>query len=121
VESLFLLVMAGLLFLLLVSRSRRQRREIAQVQSVLAVGARIMTTAGLHATIVSVDDETVVLETGPGQTSRWDRRAVARVLPETAVGSGPDPLVRDEPSIDLTTPRPSEQPSSRPDAPDDRA
>ncbi len=72
---------ALLLFgLLLMRRGARQRRNIASMQSSVVVGARVMTTSGLYATIVALDDTTATLETGPGQRSTWDRRAVARVL-----------------------------------------
>jgi len=81
-ESLILLVLLGGMLLLLFNRSRRAQREAQSLQSQLTVGSRIMTTAGLHATVVALDDTVVTLETGPGQQSRWDRRAVARVLPE---------------------------------------
>jgi len=72
--------MAGLLFMLF-SRTRRQQREAQKLQTSLSVGAEVMTTAGLYATVVELPDGAVVLETGPGQTSRWDRRAIARVIP----------------------------------------
>jgi preprotein translocase subunit YajC len=81
-ESLLLLVLMGGLLFMMFSRSRRQQREAAQLQSRLAPGSRVMTTAGLYATVVAIEGDAIVLETGPGQTSRWDRRAVSRVLPE---------------------------------------
>ena len=88
-ESIILLVLLGGMLLLMVSRTRRQQREAQNLQSQLAVGSRIMTTAGLYATVVEVDGSAVVLETAPGQRSRWDRRAVARVLTDDdAAGPG---------------------------------
>ena len=79
-ESLILLALLGGMLLLLVSRTRRQQRDARTLQAGITVGTRIMTTAGLHATVIELDDTTVTLETGPGQQSRWDRRAIARVL-----------------------------------------
>ncbi len=77
---LFLAVTFGLLFMI-VSRGRRQRRELLDLQERLAVGAEVMTTSGLYATIAELhDDGVAVLETAPGQRSRWDRRAIARVV-----------------------------------------
>lgn len=76
---LLLAATAGLLVLLMTSR-RRQQREQQQLQSRLAPGSEVMTGGGLYATVISLEDTVVVLETGPGQRSRWDRRAVARVL-----------------------------------------
>ena len=80
-DSLILLLPLALLALLFFSSSRR-RREAATVQSKLAPGTQIVTTAGLFATIVEVEDVAVVLETSPGVRSRWARAAVARVVPE---------------------------------------
>jgi preprotein translocase subunit YajC len=109
---LLLIVTAGLL-VLLTMRGRRQHREQQLLQSRLIPDTEVMTSSGLFATVVSVDDTVVVLETGPGQQSRWDRRAVARVVaaPQTstdadgstageqgaAVGAGSDDTLR-EPS-----------------------
>lgn len=79
-ENLLLLAMVGGLLFLMFSRTRKQQREMQQVQAELRVGAEVMTTAGLYATVVALDDQTVLLETAPGQRSRWDRRAVVRIL-----------------------------------------
>jgi preprotein translocase subunit YajC len=90
-ENLLLLaLLAGLLFLMF-SRTRKQQREAQQIQAGLTVGVEVMTTAGLYATVVAIEDQVVTLETSPGQTSRWDRRAVSRVLtPATAVDDEDD-------------------------------
>lgn len=89
-ENLLLLaLMAGLLFFMF-SRTRRQQREMQQIQAGITVGAEVMTTAGLYATVVAIDDQVVTLETSPGQTSRWDRRAVAKVLPGSSAPAEDD-------------------------------
>jgi preprotein translocase subunit YajC len=81
-QNLLLLVLFGGLLLLMFSRQRRQQRETRAMQSTLRPGVSVMTTAGLFATVVSIEDQVVILETAPGQQSRWDRRAVARIMPE---------------------------------------
>jgi preprotein translocase subunit YajC len=83
---LFLAVGVYLLFLMF-SRTRKQQREVQRTQAGLTPGAEVMTTAGMFATVVELDDQVVVLETAPGQRSRWDRRAVARILPDTTSSS----------------------------------
>jgi preprotein translocase subunit YajC len=95
VESLILFALPVGLFLWLGSRTRRQQREAANLQAGLTEGSRIMTTAGLYATVVALEGSVVTLETAPGQHSRWDRRAVARVLTDepdadTAEATGDD-------------------------------
>jgi preprotein translocase subunit YajC len=81
-ESLILVVLLGGMLLLMFNRTRRQQREAQTLQATLTTGSRVMTTAGLFATVVALDDSTVTLETAPGQRSRWDRRAIARVVPD---------------------------------------
>lgn len=74
-----LLVLVGLLVVMNLSR-RRQQRAQENLQTQLAPGTEVITASGLYATVASIEDTVVVLETAPGQRSRWDRRAVARVL-----------------------------------------
>lgn len=75
-----LLVAALGLLLLTFLRTRRAQREAVTTQNRLEPGAEIMTTSGLYATVVAVDGDVMTLETSPGQLTRWDRRAVARIL-----------------------------------------
>jgi preprotein translocase subunit YajC len=79
-----LLLAAIALLVVAFTRSRRRQRETVSVQQRLTPGSQVMTTSGLFAVVVAVEDAAVTLETGPGQRSRWDKRAVARILP------GPD-------------------------------
>jgi preprotein translocase subunit YajC len=81
-QGLILLVLFGGLLFLMFHRTRRQQREARNLQTRLTAGSRIMTTAGLYATVVALDTSVVTLETAPGQQSRWDRRAVARIVTE---------------------------------------
>ncbi|AII04222.1 MULTISPECIES: preprotein translocase subunit YajC [Rhodococcus] len=58
---------------------RRQKKEAAKVtalQDSLSVGDRILTTAGLHGTVVALGDETIDLEIAPGVVTTWSRLVV---------------------------------------------
>jgi preprotein translocase subunit YajC len=90
VGTLLLLMAVGLLFLAF-SRGRRQRREALGVQRRLAPGTEVMTTSGLYATVVAVEGDALTLETGPGQRSRWDKRAVARIITSAGASTVQDP------------------------------
>jgi len=81
---LLILAIPVLLLWNLASRSRKQQREARAVQELLIPGAEVMTGSGMFATIVNVDDERVVLSTGPGQVSTWDRRAIVKVVTQPA-------------------------------------
>ena len=89
--NLILLGFAALLLFSLVSRSRRAQRTFSQTQAALAPGREVVTAAGLYARVVAVEDDVVVLETAPGQRSRWARQAIARVLPDAAAEAAEQP------------------------------
>ncbi|HMG30191.1 MAG TPA: preprotein translocase subunit YajC [Jiangellaceae bacterium] len=80
-ETLLLPILLLVVFyFLLIRPQQKQRRDIAQVQSTVAPGARIMTSAGLIGTVVAIEGDEVVLEVAPGVTNRYVRRAIVRVL-----------------------------------------
>lgn len=77
-----------LLFLLpllyIFSRTRKQQKAFAALQSRLAAGQEVMTTSGLYARIIEIDEGVAVLEASPGQRMRWARQAIARILDDPA-------------------------------------
>lgn len=77
-QFLPLLILAALA--LMIMNTRRQKRAIAdaqRLQSSLADGDRVVTTSGLHATVVgSTEQTTVDLEIAPGVHTRWLRAAI---------------------------------------------
>jgi len=85
--DLLIFAVPVLLLLFMFSAQRRRQRSFAQLQDTLAPGQDVVTTSGLFARIVSIDDSVVVLETSPGQTLRWDRRAIAGVVPDASARS----------------------------------
>ncbi|MDQ2788277.1 MAG: preprotein translocase subunit YajC [Pseudonocardiales bacterium] len=86
---LLLAVLAGLLIL----NNRRQKRAIAdaqQLQKSLVNGDRVVTTSGLHATVVgSADDTTLDLEIAPGVRTTWLRAAIREKVTTADVASEP--------------------------------
>ena len=76
-----LLLLAGF-YLLLIRPQQRQRRQRADLQSTLGPGAKVMTGAGLFATVVSIQDERVELEVAPGVRNWYLRRAIVQVFPD---------------------------------------
>ena len=89
--NLLLLALPLVLLILVFSRVRRQQRDLHSAQSAAKPGSRIITTAGLHARVVAVEGDVVVLETAPGQTSRWAVQAIARVVEPAPADPGDDP------------------------------
>jgi preprotein translocase subunit YajC len=101
---LLLVAMVGFLFY----SSRKRKAQSQNMQSELKVGSKIMTTAGLFATVVSVEDDGVVLEIAPGVHSKYARAAISRVLDAP---DGAEPLDDDDehepPAVDLDKEPPS--------------
>jgi preprotein translocase subunit YajC len=88
-DPLFLLLIVAMLALPVILNSRRQKRAIAdaqRLQSSLTDGDRVVTTCGLHATVVSSTDETTVdLEIAPGVRTTWVRAAIREKIIEDNV------------------------------------
>jgi preprotein translocase subunit YajC len=84
--NLLLLALAVGLAVLVLTRGRAQRQALRDTQDRLAPGMQVMTASGLFARVVEVEPDVVVLETGPGQQSRWVRQAIVRVVPDETRG-----------------------------------
>ena len=77
--AFFALLVVGL-YVLAIRPQRARARELGTVRAGLAVGGRVMTSAGIHATVAAVEDDTVLLEIAPGVQVRFATAAVVRLL-----------------------------------------
>lgn len=100
--SIFLLVVLAFLIAMMVLSGRRQKKAVARQQELidsLVPGDRVMTSAGLHATVsaVDVDGTTIDLELAPGVVTTWEKVVVRTKLdPEDAAdGTTPDGTTKD--------------------------
>jgi preprotein translocase subunit YajC len=98
---LLLVLFAGFMFMN-ARRQRRQYQELQQMQSSLGPGDRVMTTSGLHGTVVDTADDTLDIEIAPGVTTTWVRQAVReKVTPSTdSEFEAVDEVVEDGPKAD---------------------
>jgi preprotein translocase subunit YajC len=79
-QLLFFALLAFGLYVLVIRPQRVRARALAQVRAALEPGRRVMTTAGIHATVVEVGEGVVVLEVSPGVHVRFADAAVVRLL-----------------------------------------
>jgi preprotein translocase subunit YajC len=97
---IIILALFGLLYFVMIRPQRNRQRQAMQMQNQIVPGQRVRTTAGMYATVVSVEGDDVVLEVAPGVNVRYMRRAVMNVVPddigstvadegESVDGSGP--------------------------------
>lgn len=108
------ILLIAVFYFLLIRPQQRQRKQMMELQQSVQPGTKVMTSAGLFATVVDVNDDEVVLEVAPGVHSRYVRRAIANVIPPeqpsvetiSADGDGaehtdddvrPDDVIRHEP------------------------
>ena len=99
---LILIVLVG--YFLLIRPARRRQRAALENRSAITVGAEVTTTAGLIATVVSVneEDDTLTLEIAPGVNARFVKGAIARVHNplEPEPEPDPEPLTGEHEAID---------------------
>lgn len=85
ISLLPMLIIFGLIFYFLIIRPQRTRqRKMMEMQRSLVPGQRVMTVAGLHATVSAIEDDLIVLEIAPGVECRYAKQAVTQVLDETS-------------------------------------
>jgi preprotein translocase subunit YajC len=68
--------------------TRKQKRQVQQqqeMQNSLSYGDRVMTTSGLHATVVSVSDDSIDLEIADGVVTTWLRAAVREKIADSTI------------------------------------
>src|SRR5688500_9690000 len=73
-------IMIAVFYLLLIRPQQRKAKKQQALISSVSVGDRVITIGGLHATVESLDDETMRLEIAPGVTITMARAAIARRL-----------------------------------------
>src|ERR1700755_1346494 len=81
---LLIVLLFGVMYFLMIRPQQKRRREAQQMQSSLAPGDQIVTIGGLHATVISIDDDIVTVEIAPGVDVRFARPAIARVVQPSA-------------------------------------
>lgn len=67
-------------YLLAIRPQRTRAKALAEVRAALAPGSRVITTAGIHATVLETGEESVLLELAPGVPVRFATAAVVRIV-----------------------------------------
>src|SRR5688500_10572259 len=77
---LLLLAVPLVFYFLLIRPQSKRRKEQLQMQSSIEPGARVITTSGMYATVVSTDDDGLLLEIAPGVEARFVKQAIMNVV-----------------------------------------
>lgn len=75
-----LILLVVVFYFLLIRPQRKRQQEQLQMQNSLVPGTRVMTTTGLFATVVALQDDDLILEIAPGVETRWTKGAIGRVV-----------------------------------------
>ncbi|MDR4948716.1 preprotein translocase subunit YajC [Neobacillus cucumis] len=82
-----LILMFVLFYFLLIRPQQKRQKAVANMQSELKKGDKIVTIGGLHGFIDSIDDNKAVIKCGDGSRLTFDRNAIREVT-ESAAGEG---------------------------------
>jgi preprotein translocase subunit YajC len=82
--SLFMIAVLGLLIYFMIRNSRKQRKTQAELGEKLKPGAEVMTSFGLFAKVIEIDEEknVAVLEVAKGVKVRVHRQTLTKVVEE---------------------------------------
>jgi preprotein translocase subunit YajC len=80
--SLFMIAILGMLIYFMIRNSRKQRKTQEELQEKLKPGAEVMTSFGLYATVIELDDDNNIatLDVGKGVTIKVHRQTLTKVV-----------------------------------------
>ena len=85
-QVLFFSLLVFGLYVLVIRPQRNRAKQLEHVRATVAPGVRVLTTAGIHATVSAVEDGAVLLEIAPGVHVRFVHAAIVRIVDEPAGG-----------------------------------
>lgn len=98
--SLFMIAILGMLIYFMIRNSRKQRKTQEELQVKLQPGAEVMTSFGLYATLVDLDDDNNVatLNVGNDVTIKVHRQTVTKVVEDEPSDIASSTEATDKPS-----------------------
>ncbi len=80
-QVLFFAAIFAIFYFLLIRPQQRQKREREATLSAVKKGDRVVTTSGLHGTVVSLGETTMTLKVADQVRVDFDRSALGRIVP----------------------------------------
>lgn len=78
---IMMILMFVIFWVVLIRPQQKQRKELAAKQSALKKGDKVITIGGMHAIVNAVSDRTVSLKISDSIFVKYDKTAVATVIP----------------------------------------
>jgi preprotein translocase subunit YajC len=80
-QVLFFAAIFAIFYFLLIRPQQRQRREREATLRAVKKGDRVVTTGGLHGTVVGLTEHTMTLKVADQTKMDFDRAALGRIVP----------------------------------------
>ncbi|MFL5930749.1 MAG: preprotein translocase subunit YajC [Pantoea agglomerans] len=77
---IFIAVMVGLMWLVVIRPQRRRTSELSAMISTLSVGDEVVTAGGVYGLITAIDEDVLTVEIAPDITVRVARGAITGVM-----------------------------------------
>ncbi len=94
-QLLLPLIVVVAVYALFLRPQRARQRKALELTNSIQPGQRVVTTAGMFATVVALDDEGVLLEVAPDVHVKYVRQAISRVVEPTMDSSAGDGVLKD--------------------------
>jgi preprotein translocase subunit YajC len=80
----FFAAIFAIFYFLLIRPQQKQRRDRDQMLTAVKKGDRIVTTGGLHGTVLNTGEQTITLRVSDNVKLEFDKSAVGRIVPASA-------------------------------------
>lgn len=80
-QLLFFAAIFAIFYFLLIRPQQRQKKDREALLRAVRKGDRVVTTGGLHGTVVGLDEHRVTLKVADQVKLEFDRTAIGRVVP----------------------------------------
>jgi preprotein translocase subunit YajC len=91
-----------LFYFVAIRPQRRRQREMQNLQNQIQPGQKVITTTGMYATVVALENDAVVLEVAPGVHSRFVKQVIGRVVDDSATPAGATDTTTTDTTTDTT-------------------
>ena len=82
-QLLFFAAIFAIFYFLLIRPQQKQKRDRETMLSAVKKGDRVVTSSGLHGTVVGLSDNTVTLKVADSVKLDFDRTALGRIMTPT--------------------------------------
>jgi len=80
VQVLFFAAIFAIFYFLLIRPQQKQKRDIEVMRGSVKKGDRVVTTSGIHGTVVGLNDQTMTLKVADQVRLDFDRSALGRIV-----------------------------------------